>query len=124
MLPKFAKAVNILGTKYSIAIKNFKDEPRFEKRSIDGYHDGILKQIAIVDMHSYPGYEDESEEMICETMKQTLRHEIVHAFLCESGLDECSGQYECAWAKNEEMVDWIALQGTKIYEAWKKAGAI
>jgi len=56
-------------------------------------------------------------------MKETLRHEIVHAFLFECGLSACSG-YADHWAKNEEMVDWIAIQGPKIHEAWKKAGAL
>ena len=41
--------------------------------------------------------------------KKNLRHEIVHAFLFESGLAENS-----EWAYNEEMVDWIAKQGPKI----------
>lgn len=27
-------------------------------------------------------------------------------------------------AKNEEMIDWIALQGVKIYDAWKAVGAV
>jgi hypothetical protein len=31
---------------------------------------------------------------------------------------------DIGWAKNEEMVDWFALQGPKIYAAWKEAGAI
>ena len=35
------------------------------------------------------------------------------------GLNECSD-----WARNEEMIDWIAYQGLKIIEAWKAAGAI
>ena len=56
--------------------------------------------------------------------KKTLRHEIMHAFLNESGLSDSSNQYGGAWAKNEEMVDWIALQGEKIYNAWKEANAL
>ena len=51
------------------------------------------------------------------------RHEIVHAFLLESGLAECSGDTDC-WAQNEAMVDWFARQGQKIYAAWLEAGAL
>lgn len=40
---------------------------------------------------------------------KTLRHEIVYAFLHESGLSSNS-----EWAMNEEIVDWIALQLPKI----------
>ncbi len=56
-------------------------------------------------------------------MKATLRHEIVHAFLGESGLSANSNESD-AWARNEEMVDWFALQGPKIYKAWQEAGAV
>ncbi len=56
---------------------------------------------------------------IDEIIRRTARHEIVHAFLAESGLDQNSD-----WARNEEIVDWIALQGPKIFKAWQEAGAI
>ena len=36
--------------------------------------------------------------------KKVIRHELVHAFLFESGLSVNS------WADNEEIVDWIAIQ--------------
>lgn len=42
-----------------------------------------------------------------------MRHEIVHAYLFESGLTECSGAVN-SWAINEEMVDWIASQFPKM----------
>lgn len=38
-----------------------------------------------------------------------LRHELIHAFLFETGLGFCS-----EWATNEEMVDWFARNWTKI----------
>ena len=56
-------------------------------------------------------------------IRKVKRHEIVHAFLEESGLAECSGTSD-AWAMNETMVDWIARMGEKIYKAWSDAGAI
>ena len=48
-----------------------------------------------------------------------LRHEIVHAFLYESGLDVSS-----EWARNEEIVDWIALQTPKLQKAFEEAGCL
>ena len=51
--------------------------------------------------------------------QKNLRHEIIHAFLFESGLAENS-----EWAQNEEMVDWIAKQGPKLIKAWQEAGAL
>ena len=41
-------------------------------------------------------------------MKRTVRHEITHAFLFESGLAHSSLNYQNGWAMNEEMIDWIA----------------
>ena len=43
----------------------------------------------------------------------TLRHEIIHAFLFESGLHSCSNDIKCL-ALNEEMIDFFALQYEKI----------
>lgn len=45
-----------------------------------------------------------------------MRHELTHAMLSESGL-----QSESAWAMNEEIVDWIAIQGPKLMEVWSTA---
>lgn len=57
-------------------------------------------------------------------MKQVLRHEIVHAFLNESGLVYNSNFSMQGWATNEEMVDWIAWNGEKLHKAWKEAGLV
>lgn len=116
--------MNILGTEYTITKKKYEDEPAFERRSIDGYCDSFTHTIAYCDMSTYPGWENELPETVTECEKQTIRHEIVHAFLSESGLDNCSARIEYGWAKNEEMVDWIANQGSKIYAAWMAAGAV
>ena len=61
---------------------------------------------------------DEKEQEIYR--KKTLRHEIIHAFLNESGLSDSSNQFDGEWAKNEEMVDWFAIQAPKIFSAFKK----
>jgi hypothetical protein len=57
-------------------------------------------------------------------MKRTLRHEIIHAFLCESGLAANSVVFSDGWACNEEMVDWFAMQGEKIHDAWEKTNGL
>ena len=48
-----------------------------------------------------------------ELKRHILVHEMVHAFLLESGLDDQTVNF---WAKNEEMIDWIALQLFKMYK--------
>lgn len=84
--------------------------------SIDGYCDSTTKRI-VVTTEEYNGA-DRLDDIDAFRNKQ-IRHEIVHAFLSESGLEENSG-----WADNEEIVDWIAMQGPKIYKAWQEANAI
>lgn len=63
-------------------------------------------------------------ELEGERKKRVIRHEVVHAYLAESGLDMSSLQPEGGWAMNEEMVDWFARQGPKIYKTWKKLGVV
>lgn len=116
--------VNILGTEYTVEVKKYQDDDYFERNNYDAYHDGFQKKIVICDMRTYPGWENEEEDTIRISMKQTIRHEITHAFLHESGLADNSMQSPRGWAKNEEMIDWIAFQGPKIYKAWEEAGAI
>lgn len=107
--------IDVLGTKWSVTTCSEKDDDRL--RDCDGYCDWTIKKIV-----AQKEVEGTLEDMDCY-VKKVLRHEIVHAFLIESGLHECSGE-SVAWAANEAMVDWFARQGLKIYAAWKEAGAI
>ena len=116
--------VNILGTPYEIIVKKYDEDEAFERRSIVGFCDGNVKEIVVCDMHTYKGWENEAEKTVVAAQKQTIRHEIVHAFFDESGLMDSSSMVDCPWSKNEEMVDWIANQGMKIYKAWQEADAL
>jgi hypothetical protein len=112
------KTVNVLGTDYKIYFRSINDDDTFEV--CDGYTDWTTKEIAVrVENETNVGSLNDMNVFV----KKVLRHEIVHAFLFESGLAECSGETE-AWAKNETMVDWFAHQGEKIYKAWKEAEAL
>lgn len=116
--------LNVLGTEYNVIEKKYNEDGAFSDKNIDGYCDGMRKIIVICDMTTYKGWEKEDKLTAKIAEKMTLRHEIVHAFLQESGLDSNSLTCDGAWARNEELVDWIALQGIKIYKAWQEAGAI
>lgn len=116
--------INILGTEYTITVKKYDEDEAFQRRSIGGYCDGYTKQIVACDMTTYAGWENEPAEVAGIATKQNIRHEIVHAFYAESGLSDNTFPYDGPWAGNEEMVDWIALQGPKIYRAWQEAGAL
>ncbi len=116
--------INVLGTEYTVMCKKYDEDELFERRHIDGYHDGLTKQIVYCDMSTYKSWEHEPLETIEAAQKETLRHEIIHAFFHESGLADSSLNLDGAWTKNEEMVDWFALQDPKIYKAWQEAGAV
>lgn len=105
--------VNILGTEYSIKGQIGKETPKLEHA--DGICEFYSKEIVIDD------FEPTSETVANPNLykKKVLRHEIVQAFLYESGLDASS-----EWARNEEIVDWIALQTPKLQKAFEEAGCL
>lgn len=109
------KTINILGETWKIEIHSEEEDPLL--KNADGYCDWTVKTIVVE--REISGNLNSMEEY----MKKVLRHEIIHAFLFESGLAECSGEAE-AWALSESMVDWFARQGKKIYETWLSAEAI
>jgi len=123
--PEFPKEVNILGSKWSIRIQDFDQNPYFKKHEADGYSAFATREIVVCNPASHPEEDgDEKNTYYLNIIKNTMKHEIVHAFLSESGLDTCAFSSRRAWSKNEEMVDWIAIQGQKIYKAWKEAGCL
>ena len=107
--------VSILGSNWDIHESDEIQEPRLV--GADGFCDDSTKEIFVDSLEKI----DKScaKKNLESHKKKVLRHEITHAFLCESGLAECSDQ-----AMNEEMVDWIARQGLKLYEAWKQAECV
>lgn len=111
------KVVHILGTEYKILIVEDEDY-RYDKEA-DGWCDTSTKELLIFNFTQ----DKESLRDLVAYQKKVIRHEIIHAFLYESGLsaNSISGG---AWAKNEEMVDWMAIQMPKIYEAFKEAEAL
>lgn len=116
--------VDVLGTEYTIEVKKYDEEPDFKNQNIDGWCDGAIKSIVVLDFDTaemYKGYTQESRDAM---FRETLRHEIVHAFFRESGLTQSANTVSGSWARNEEMVDWFALQDPKIYAAWASVFAL
>ena len=103
---KAPTSVNVLGTEYKIIYSKRKDDPKMEDRM--GYIEFFSKEIYINNQAT-----DELTVKNFEILQEkTVRHEIIHAFLFESGLDS-----NCEWANNEEMIDFFALQFDKINKA-------
>lgn len=114
------KKIDILGTEYRIEIHKVSEDSFMEEKSLAGYCEEENKLIVVADMSEekyFAGMDEKAQETY---YKKTLRHEIMHAFLNESGLSDSSNRFDGAWAKNEEMVDWFAIQTPKIFSVFKK----
>jgi hypothetical protein len=109
--------VNILGSDWKIIHETIAQNKELNK--CDGYCDWTMREIHV---RKYLSGEYEVKH-ISITEKTSLRHEIIHAFLCESGLWVNTSSSE-NWSMNEEMIDWIARQMPKIWKACKEANAI
>lgn len=116
--------ISILGTDWTILYVDYETDPYLKKNELDGYANPLLKQIVVAFSEAVPNRVECSQQEHRITEKETLRHEIVHAFFYESGLADSALIVNSSWAKNEEMVDWIAHQGPKIYKAWQDADAL
>lgn len=107
-------SVNILGTVYKIKLM---DEGERCAECGDGITDFSTKEIKLLRMKQ----SDLSMADLKRYQRLVLRHEIIHAFLFESGLNS-SSHLAGAFALDEELVDWIAIQSPKIWRAFKEAG--
>ena len=96
--------VNVLGTVYRI-----KYVPSLDGRG--GETDFYTKEIRISEQEDIPA--EYKTDNLKEMQRHVLRHELIHAFLFESGMDQSSAAHD-AWAVNEEMIDWKAIQMPKI----------
>lgn len=116
------KSINILGSVYNLRRVDFGQDEYMDKMKFGGYCDGAKREIVLLNLSTIPDWKSEPEGIIARKERETLRHEIIHAFLNESGLQWNSLPVETAWAKNEEMVDWIAVQFPKILKVYKELG--
>lgn len=108
------KKVNVLGTEYAVIISNEGNDEKLVGK--DGYCDTSIKECVIDEMNDTS---INARKNLKEYQKSVIRHELIHAFLFESGLDVCS-----EWAKNEEMVDYFAIQFPKLLQAFKEVDAL
>lgn len=101
--------VNILGTCYTIKYKELGAE------GIDGCCDYTSKEI-MIRSDNENGVND-----FRRLQKKQLRHEIIHAYLAESGL-QSNFEHANQWGHEETMIDWIAIQFPKILKTFEKIG--
>ncbi len=105
--------VNVLGTEYKVLIKNENEDEKL--KNYDGYCDSSINMIIVAELK-----EDLDTVADLEVYKaEVIRHELIHAFLDQSGLKCCSD-----WARNEEMVDFFAIQMPKMVKAMNELNII
>lgn len=102
--------VDVLGTKYTI-----KQDDTLVNSMIDGLCNGYSKEI------THRGVDD----MLCNDdpidvkkirFSEVLRHELIHAFFNEAGLEN--------YRNDEVLVDWMAKQFPKTIKAMESCGAL
>lgn len=107
--------INVLGTDYTVSEKSKVEDSFLEQ--CDGYCDKTSKKIVVkaydksCELDNFPVYQ-----------KQCIRHEIIHAFLFESGLHQNFKHDE--WGHDETMIDWFAFMFPKMQKAFREAKAL
>lgn len=110
--------INILGTEYKVIL----NVDPINNDLDDGFGATFIhrKQIKIIDLYKHKEWENEESDVIDSKLKELLRHEVIHAFIQESGLSVNSIVFDDAWVLNEEMVDWFAIQSLKIFKIYEE----
>ena len=103
--------INVLGTEYRIEFKELGDS------EIDGYCDYSSKHI-VIRSDNYNKIEDFNW-----LQNKQLRHEIIHAFMAESGL-QANWEHQAQFGHEETAVDWFAIQSPKIFAVFMEIGLI
>lgn len=98
---------NILGENYTINLNT----PREILTDCDGECARYDKRISMVDIDEiFDGGGTKIGRK--KRYAEGLRHEIIHAFFEESGLDE--------YSENEELVQWLAIQFPKLVDTFEQ----
>ena len=111
--------LNILGSKWKL-----KEVPKnYDAMFVecDGFTDRSTKTMYVYDGSSEL-FEVDALKDFPEYMKTVKRHEIIHAFLYESGLAQCAEHQR--FGHCEQDIDFYALQIPKMIEVFKKAEAL
>ena len=107
--------LDILGTPYKVSVRNENDDKALELCS--GYCDQTTHELVVEDGKT----SDLSD--FAEYQRRALRHEIIHAYLFESGLG-ADAIYAFDGEHPEMMIDWFARQAPKIFKTFKEAKAM
>lgn len=98
------KKVNILGQEYEVDTEC----EELSSTELDGVCHMYGKRIRIRPYKKLLSETDSDEEKKLR-YEEVARHEIIHAFLAENGLDD--------YSRDERIVQWLAMQLPKINKA-------
>lgn len=104
--------INVLGTEYDL----LNDETNL---LITENADGICKpyEKTIIIRKTNGFLDNDSTPAAKEARKkEVIRHELIHAFFNESGLNE--------YYENEQLTNWLAIQFPKLQKAFEEAGCL
>lgn len=111
--------LDILGTHYMIRLRTPEQDKTLKECS--GYCDHTTHEI-VIEAQTEKSYDCVKEYPAYQ--RRVLRHEIIHAFLFESGLGGDATYQQDGETHPELIVDWFARQAPKIYAAYQAAGAL
>lgn len=104
--------VNVLGTEYNVELLEERDKT-MKAMNCDGYVDTSVKEIKVLKIKSDGDVTKQKNPI--KYQDTILRHEIIHAFLFESGID-LGMQFH-----SEECVDFFAMQFPKLVKMFEEA---
>lgn len=110
---------NILGSEWKIRFVDPDENIVMTEKNMFAYEYFISHEIVCTHMDYYNSKDQMTEEEQLLLICMSLRHEVIHAYLDESGLGSCTVPVE-AWAVNEEMVDYFATMMPKIYKTFEE----
>ena len=110
------RKISILGTEYLVLKGNPKDYPILE--DANAYTDIYAKQIVIDEKFDTENHGLNTHNP--EAVKRKLyRHEILHAFIAESGFG-----YNFSSENEEDIVNWVAEQFPKMKKIFEELGIL
>lgn len=109
-----SRFIDILGTTYEILFVDCNEEPRMKNK--DGFVDKTQRKIYISKYNEESGFKNWKEYEA-----EIMRHEIIHTFMIESGLDN-NWQHPNEFGHDETTIDWFAMQWHKINKIFLNLG--
>ena len=105
--------ISVMGSEFEIIYTTEEEDPTIKGKS--GVCYSLLQKIKI-DQYIYL---DDADGSVAEAEKASkllsllaiLRHEIIHAFFFQSGLDT-----QCSFAVDEMLIDWLSLKMPEIVD--------